>query len=252
MNRQEYTEIGGPAQGFHTTQWTELLGIRSKDDEKRRLLLNDLFQKYWKPVYCYVRRKGHQSEDAKDLTQDFMREIIMEGPLIERADKNKGRFRTFLLKNLDFYLANKYQYQKAKKRSPEGLVSIDHDPEATMDLPDQTVSPNEAFHLAWARELLLTVYTDVEKSCRESGKEIHWQVFQKKVLVPILDGTPVPSLSVICSELGIEQEAQASNMIKTVKRVFRTQMLKHLRQQVESESEVEEEFNDIMGLFVKK
>jgi hypothetical protein len=252
MAFNDQTEIGGPHKGFHSTQWSELFEIRGSSEDERKQLLNHLFEKYWKPIYFYIRCKGYQSEDAKDLTQDFIQEIILEGPLIDRVDHNKGRFRTFLLKNLDFYLTNKYKFRKAKKRQPDHeILSLDNFNTATLDIPDATMSPDEVFNVSWAHELLRHVYQEVEQACQESSKAVHWEVFRRKVLDPILESRNAPPLKEICEEVGVEQESQASNMIKTVKRIFQTQMLKQLRAIVNSDSEVDKEFNDIMNIFVK-
>ena len=91
------TTMGGSHGAFLTTEWTVIDHIRSGDKSSSAVLMNDLLKKYWKPVYCYLRRKGFDNERAKDLTQGFFLEIVLKRALIEHADKSRGRFRTFLL-----------------------------------------------------------------------------------------------------------------------------------------------------------
>lgn len=61
-----------------------------------RLLNNCAGGAYWYPVYCFVRRKGHESEARRDLTQEFFARLI-EKRYISGADRSLGRFGTFLL-----------------------------------------------------------------------------------------------------------------------------------------------------------
>ena len=80
---------------FLTTEWTVIDHIRSGDKSSSAVLMNDLLKKYWKPVYCYLRRKGFENEQTKDLTQGFFQEIVLQRDLIEHADKSRGGFEHF-------------------------------------------------------------------------------------------------------------------------------------------------------------
>ena len=65
------TSIGGADGHFHTTCWTVIADSHTSNEEKNRLIINDLLGLYWKPVYCYLRRKGYDNETSKDMTQGF-------------------------------------------------------------------------------------------------------------------------------------------------------------------------------------
>ena len=88
--------MGGETETFLTTHWSLIEDVQSRGD-KDRALIGLLLGKYWKPVYCYLRRKGYDNEQAKDLTQDFFHEVVLSRDLVRRADQSKGRFRSFLL-----------------------------------------------------------------------------------------------------------------------------------------------------------
>lgn len=96
--------MGGYDSRFYTTCWTVIADSNTDDETRNRLIINDLLSRYWKPVCCYLRRKGHDNESAKDLTQGFFCEIVLGRELIKKANKRKGRFRTFLLTALDRYV----------------------------------------------------------------------------------------------------------------------------------------------------
>jgi hypothetical protein len=81
--------------------------------------------------------------------------------------------------------------------------------------------------------------------------EIHWYVFRDRVLEPSLEDREATSFSQICQKYGIADETTASNMLKTVKRLFRSALEKHVRQTVLSGEAVEEELKEIFK-FLKK
>jgi len=71
MLRADKTTMGGSREMFQTTCWTEIISAKTTDQARQKLIINNLLSRYWKPVYCYLRRKGHSNESAKDLTQGF-------------------------------------------------------------------------------------------------------------------------------------------------------------------------------------
>ena len=126
MKRKDYTRMGGVGGRFPTTCWTIIEEVHPGDEAHKRALIGDLLGDYWKPVYCYLRRRGHGNEEAKDLTQGFFQEVVLGRELIQRADPNRGRFRTLLLTALDHYLANVHRGQCAQKRIPAAkLIALD-------------------------------------------------------------------------------------------------------------------------------
>ena len=252
MKRDQETTMGGTKKVFQTTRWSEIYNARTNDDTKRRIIINNLLKKYWKPVYCYLRHKGHSNEEAKDLTQGFFHEIVLGRELIQQADQTKGKFRTFLLTALDRYAATSYRREIAKKRLPiEGIAQLE-----TADLPNlfakqSEAEPEQVFHQAWAADILDRVLAEVKDEYCNTGKATHWNVFQEKVLIPIIDSTKTPSLTKVCTKYGVESESQASNMIVTVKRRFRAVLKRCLRQSAKSDSEAEEEFYDLLRILSK-
>ena len=64
--RRDDTSMGGLDGSFGKTPWGEIIHARTQDERGRRVVLEELLRKYWKPVYCYLRRKGYENEPAKD------------------------------------------------------------------------------------------------------------------------------------------------------------------------------------------
>ena len=246
MTGRDYTDSGGTGYVFLTTHWSLIEGIQTTDD-KNRALINLLLKRYWKPVYCYLRRKGHNNEQAKDLTQGFFHEVVLNRDLVLRADQEKGRFRAFLLHALDQYLSHEKSKQMAQKRFPKGgFVSLDMDKPPVLPNTISELTPEDSYNYAWLSELLEQVLSEVEAECHKDGLDIHWKVFCDRIMQPILEDSKAPSLAETCRRYNIEDEKKASNMAVTVKRRFQTILRKHVRNTVATEDEVQGELQEIM------
>ncbi|MHC4165417.1 MAG: RNA polymerase sigma factor [Planctomycetota bacterium] len=238
-------------EAFLTTHWSLIDDIQAGHD-KDRALIKLLLQRYWKPVYCYLRRKGFNNQDAKDLTQGFFHEIVLKRRLVQRSDQAKGRFRSFLLHALNQYVINQRAKQTATIRIPQDkLVSLETmDPS---DLPEDisVCEPDVSYNYAWVSALLDQVLAAVKQSCSEEGLQTHWELFHARIVEPILTGAPAPPLSEICTRLGVEDTRRASNMIITVKRRFREMLRKSIRNTVISTDQVEGELDEIVRFLPK-
>jgi hypothetical protein len=250
MSKYSYkTSIGGSKEGFQTTHWSEIFDAKTTDEIRRNAIIDALLRRYWKPVYCYIRRKGYDNEPAKDLTQGFFHEVVLNSNLIRQADQTKGRFRTFLLTALDHYLIDEYRRETARKYAPRGgLVPLEGNDLSALITAHSRMTPNQIFNYIWATEMIDRVISQVRKECCDTGKETHWHIFHAKILSPIVDNRAGPSLKELCVQYGIENEARASNMIITVKRCFRRVLEDHLRRFVRTDSEIEEEINELLEI----
>jgi DNA-directed RNA polymerase specialized sigma24 family protein len=83
-----------------------------------------LCENYWYPLYAYLRRRGYAADQAQDLTQDFFIRLL-EGRYLDRVDPEKGRFRSFLLSSLKFFVADEQDRQRAQKRGGGAVVSLE-------------------------------------------------------------------------------------------------------------------------------
>jgi len=253
MARSDRTFIGGGDGGFHTTQWDNIRAARTLDIQRKGEVINAIMGKYWKPVYSYLRRKGSDNEEAKDLTQGFFHEVILGRELISQADRTKGRFRTLLLTALDRYVVSVHRAKTAKKRAPEHpMVALDNFDPGGIHTPVELETPADAFTYAWAAELLGNVINDVKDQCLRDGLEKHWEVFQATVVKPTMEGLQTPGLDELCRRLDIESESRASNITITVKRTFPSALNRPIRRYLDSDDQVEEEIRDMMKILSKR
>ena len=163
MRCDDQTDIGGTREAFLTTQWSCIDGIRAGQD-KDKVLIGHVLGRYWKPVYCYLRRKRYDNEQSKDLTQAFFHEVVLNRDFVQRADQAKGRFRSFLLHALNQYVTKQGLKERALKRIPkEKLVSLDlvePPPALPQNIEDSTAE--ESYHYTWVSAMLEQVLSDVE------------------------------------------------------------------------------------------
>jgi RNA polymerase sigma-70 factor (ECF subfamily) len=249
MGAEHRTTLGGPDALFHTTHWTQLADARTPDADRRREVLDAVCRQYWKPVYCYLRRKGIGNEEAKDLTQGFFEKVVLGRRLIPRAERGKGRFRNFLLVALERYVRSVRRAEAAGKRSPRGRVlDVDGLDSPGALPPAPTATPDQAFAHAWASALLDSAISRAREECAAAGLGVHWALFEARVLRPIMDGVEPPSLAWLCERHGLSGPERASNMVVTARRRLRKAMRGQVRRLVASEEEVDEEIRDVMSI----
>lgn len=251
MRHHDHTSMGGQRETFLTTHWSLIEDVKKQPDQDRALI-GLLLERYWKPVYCYLRRKGYDNEQAKDLTQGFFHEIVLNRHLLERADSEKGRFRSFLLHTLNQYLIDEHRKETAQKHIPKDKL-------VPWDITDQPALPEmvgqldaeQSFNYVWKADLLERVLAEVKDRYIQRGMETHWYVFRDRLLEPSLEYRKASSFSQICQKYGITDETTASDMLKTVKRLFRSVLEKHVRQTVLTGEAVQEELREIFKFLEK-
>jgi DNA-directed RNA polymerase specialized sigma24 family protein len=251
MTKRGHKAAAGEWNGaFHTTHWTEIVNARSADKSRRSEALEELLSRYWKPVYCYLRCKGHDNEAAKDITQRFFHEVVLGGGMLQRADRSRGRFRTFLLACLNRHMSKVQRAEKARRHIPrKALISLEAIDGSSIPALSDYTTPGDAFDYAWGTALLDQVIAEVRAKCCETGNVTYWELFRDRILLPIMENAPRPSLDLLCEKYRIGETSKASHMIFTVKRRFRAMLRRYVRQLVNSDAEVDEEIRYLMKIF---
>src|SRR5262245_279791 len=156
------------------TRWTDILAARREGSQQAAEAMNRLCRVYWYPVYAYIRRRGHNDEDAKDIAQGFFHHVL-ERNLLGAADRTKGKFRSFLLASLNYFMGSRHEFETAKKRGGDSvLISLDkaNPDERYAWEPATELSPERLFERRWAMELLEQAVTNLCQDYREQGKEV--------------------------------------------------------------------------------
>jgi RNA polymerase sigma-70 factor (ECF subfamily) len=144
---------------FVTTHWSVVLAAGGSDTTESRQALSKLCQSYWYPLYAYVRRRGFSQPDAEDLTQEFFARFL-EHSWVANAEREKGRFRTFLLSTMNHFLANEWDKARAQKRGGGAeLLPLEFSRAENIYSrePADNATPEQHFERRWAMTLLETV-----------------------------------------------------------------------------------------------
>jgi RNA polymerase sigma-70 factor (ECF subfamily) len=144
----------------------------TESPEAAREALSQFCETYWPPLYTFLRHRGYSSADAQDLVQSFFVHVL-EQNMLTRADEQKGRLRTFLLRSLEHFLINEYNRARALKRGGGGqIVSIEeHLPEAEAAiLATSHVSDTGCYDLAWASRIVARAWQNLQNAFMTEGK----------------------------------------------------------------------------------
>jgi RNA polymerase sigma factor (sigma-70 family) len=174
-NGQTMHTLPGAAQ-FPTTRWTLVVAAGDPRRKEARSALVSLCENYWYPLYAYVRRRGYPPDQAQDLTQEFFTRVL-EGRYLDRADPEKGRFRSFLLTSLKFFVADEEDRRRARKRGGGQLVSLEFSSgeERYQREPAHDETPERIFERRWALSVLDRVVEKLRDEFVQHGRPEHFE-----------------------------------------------------------------------------
>jgi hypothetical protein len=131
--------------------------------------LSELCRIYWGPVYAFLCRQGYGREDAQDLTQGFFAHLI-EDRRYARADREKGRFRSFLLAALKNFVADARDHKHALKRGGGMMLEkLDDKSEAEITRAAKWQA-DEVYDRQWAATLVQRALNRLAQECAIAGK----------------------------------------------------------------------------------
>lgn len=229
---------------FATTHWSVVLAAGEGDSVPSQRALQELCVAYWYPIYVYVRRKGHGPDDAEDLTQEFFAQLIAKEHL-RLADREKGRFRTFLLAMLDQFLANERSRAHRQKRGGQfQFVSLDQQtPEEryAMEPIDDSGTPEEIFLRQWALTLLKNATDALSRRCGAEGKQELFDVARRLMYRDDVGG----AYTGVAERLGMS-EGGVRVAVHRLRQTFGEALRDEIAQTVHTRGEVEEELRFLM------
>ncbi len=178
--------MGGGSGRFRTTCWSMVLHAADPNSPKHADHLDELIQRYWKPVYVTIRMGWHRgNDDAKDLAQSFFTHII-ERQDLARISPDRGSFRSYLMTALENYLRMDRRARNAEKRGGKIRVfSFDvEDVDLSRFAPSDEESPDKVFDRAWANCILSEALQKLGEELRGMGKEKTYEIFHAYYVAP--------------------------------------------------------------------
>jgi DNA-directed RNA polymerase specialized sigma24 family protein len=226
-----------------TTHWTQVLAARDASETGAREAFAWLCEAYWRPLYVYLRRKGNDIERAEDLVQGFFAHLLSRSEhWFSHVDRTQGRFRTYLLGAVDFYVRDEWVRETAGKRGGgKRFLYIDaQDEECHRGLP-RHLTPVEAYEKRWALALLERVMRLLEQEYQERGKSGCFEMLCPHLLKEAGDETYLDvGQKLGMSEGGVTQE------IRRMKERYGRLVRSEIQETVGSPAEVEDELRHLM------
>lgn len=234
---QPPTSFDGPL--FATTHWTVVLQAGESNDA-----LETLCHDYWRPLYAFLRRRGYDHHQAKDLTQALF-VTLLERHDFALVDRQKGKFRTFLLVSLKHFLSNQAEVARAQKRGggiPHvPLDSLLSEADAALE-PAGRLTPDQEYDRQWALSLLERVLRCLEEECRAAGKG---RLFAR--LQPFLLGDKA---GITYADLAHEWALSESAVKVTIHRLrqrYRELLQEEIARTVASPAEIDQELRELVA-----
>ena len=247
MELANNTETASASQGtwFTTTHWSLILHAQDTSSPLAAAALERLCRAYWYPLYVFVRRQGEDEESAKDLTQGFFARLL-EKRCLAQVQREKGKFRSFLLAALKHFLSDERDKARAQKRGGgQTLISLnDSTGEERYRLePVDTMDADKLFERRWALTLLEQARTRVREEYLESGKAGLYDH-----LKPFEAGDQnAPSYARVAAELGLTESAVKSAVFRMRQR-YRELVREEVANTVDDPAEVDAEIRHLINV----
>jgi RNA polymerase sigma factor (sigma-70 family) len=232
---------------FPTTRWTLVIAAGDPRRKEARSALISLCENYWYPLYAYLRRRGYQADTAQDLTQEFVVRLL-EGRYLDRADPEKGRFRSFLLTSLKFFVADEEDRHRALKRGGGAILSLEFSSgeERYQREPAHDETPERIFERRWALSVLDRVVESLRNEFVRHGRPEHFD--QLKVF--LLGQSDAP-YSALAREMNTSEGALKVAIHRLRKR-YRELFRQEIADTVADPAEVESELRFLAAVLTKK
>lgn len=228
---------------FPPTLWSVVLRAGDSSEQSHDALAA-LCRAYWFPLYAFLRRRGKSPADAEDLTQGFMLHLL-EKETLTRVRREKGRFRSFLLASLQFYLADEHDRQLAQKRGG-GATLIPLDAQRAEELYQAELTdhldPAKLFDRRWSLTLLERTLVKLESEFSEP--ERHGRFSELKIF--LLGEPRTVSYAEIGKRLGIREGAVKVAVLRLRQR-FGELLRAEIASTVATKEEVEEELRHLFA-----
>jgi RNA polymerase sigma factor (sigma-70 family) len=234
-----------PGQVFATTHWSVVLTAGRSDTPHARVALEKLCHAYWYPLYAYVRRRGHSPEDAQDLTQEFFARLL-ERHWVADADRQKGRFRSFLLSAMNHFLSDEWDKARAQKRGggvPSVPLQFDTAETRYGHEPADAITPEQSYERRWVLALLEEVLNQLRREYEQEGRT---ELFAALNPCLVGDRTAQPY-----AELGAKlnvSEGAVKVAVHRLRQRYRQLLRDEIAQTVAEPGEVDEELRHLFAV----
>ena len=239
---------------FPSTHWSVVLaaGRSRAKPEVAQAALAELCQTYWAPLYSFVRSRGYSVHDAEDLTQSFFAYVI-EHKIYTRVDRQKGRFRSFLLASVKNFLADTADRERTLKRGggqsflPLQEEQVDDAESLFQSYSGATSNGDQIFDRSWAEALIAT---GLERLSADYESESKAKLFNELRVFLTSGAGPLPTYAELAVRLGVTESTLRSHVTRLRAR-YRKVLRAEVRRTVDTEAEVDEELHELLHVLTR-
>lgn len=223
---------------FPDTRWS-LLGLCRKDVTGARNALEEVLLLYRPALRLHLLSRWRLNQEAaEDLLQGFIADKILQGRILERVQRERGRFRSYIRCALNNYVRS---YLERTCRHPWFPLSDEENVKNGLAEDNPT---SDAFSVSWAREVLGKALDRMEEECTKSSRPDLWGMSKARILCELVGEAPTPYGELVL-RYRLESPSQASNLVITAKRMYQ----RHLRAIIETySSDVDDEIADLFKI----
>jgi RNA polymerase sigma factor (sigma-70 family) len=235
---------------FATTHWS-LVGAARLDETSQtraREALEELCRAYWYPLYAFVRSRGYSAVDAQDLTQTFFARIIETGGFAS-ADRERGRFRSYLLGAMKHFLANEWHRAQTQKRGGRvQFIEFDAlDPEVRYaGTSEPSENPEHRFDREWALQTVAGALQALRDEMTKAGKSEQFDALKGN-----LTGQDESPREHIAARLDMSTGA-VKVAVHRLRQRYRTLLRDAIAQTVSNEADLDDEMRYLIAVLRKR
>ncbi len=245
MSSPALDPAAGNAQWFATTHWSVVLAAKQNDSSQSAAALEKLCRAYWRPLYAYIRRDGHDVTEAQDLTQDFFARLLARDYL-QHLRHQEGKFRSFLLAYLKNFLCEQRRKVGAQKRGGGCAFISLNGPEGEDGYllePVDELTPDQVFERRWAQAVMQTALDRLREEYAARG--------QSKLFETLQDYQPREQGGRSYAQLGEQfamSEAAVKSSVQRMRQRHRELLREGIAHTVTRPEEIEEELRHFRAL----
>ena len=228
------------ASQFAATRWTRVIEARG-DAPEARAALSDLCAAYYAPVVAFLRRERGDEDAARELAQEFFARLLAGGG-VDGADRERGKFRSFLLGAVKHFLADQRDHSLREKRGA-GAAHESLDAEDALEIADtNALAPDVLFDRQWALTVLDRAFTALESELSAEGKSAHLEVLKPWLIADADHGAQTAA----AATLGVSATA-VRVIVHRLRQRYREAVRAELRQTLAPGGSVEEELRQLFA-----
>lgn len=222
---------------FVATRWTLVLEASAADTPTAKAALSELCEIYYEPVVAFIRqwRNDNDEDAARNTAHAFFESILAkEHSPIGSPSPSRGRFRSYLLGAVKFFISEQHRRESTAKRGgvAEFIDIDDHDPPSNDSID---------FDREWAVAVVRRALTELETEMNDAGKSAQFQA-----LKPWLDGNATATQSAAAEALSISETA-VKVAIHRLRERFRAKVRKEVAATLRDQSELDQEMAHLVN-----